>query len=192
MIEVLCVSLGVGFENVVLFERLRFFAYYDPLTRLPNRTRFLDRIDEELPTLTAGGWLLGIIDIVRFAELNDALGHRSGDLLLVEVTRRLQAWVGPDALVARVAGDAFGVCWRSGVKPRLHPGRLRGAIHCAWPRDPDACPGGLRRSRADARWRRRASQACQPGLSHAKQAGSQHWQFFRGTWSLPPRTVCGS
>ena len=181
MIEVLCVSLGVGFENVVLFERLRFFAYYDPLTRLPNRTRFLDRIDEELPTLTAGGWLLGIIDIVRFAELNDALGHRSGDLLLVEVTRRLQAWVGPDALVARVAGAAFGVCWRSGretapaildvfavpftVRGHAIPMRARAGFVDLAP-----TPGGA------VELLKRANLA----LSHAKQAGSQHWQFFSG------------
>lgn len=181
MIEVLCVNLGVGFENVVLFERLRFFAYYDPLTRLPNRTRFLDRIDEDLPTLAAKGALLGIIDIVRFSELNDALGHRSGDLLLVEVTKRLQERVGPDALVARLAGDAFGVCWQSGHE-------AAGAIL-----DVFAVPFAVRGHAIPMRARagfvdltptsggavellKRANLA----LSHAKQAGSQHWQFFSG------------
>ncbi|MDD3329620.1 MAG: EAL domain-containing protein [Zoogloea sp.] len=181
MIEVLCVNLGVGFENVVLFERLGFFAYYDPLTRLPNRKRFLDRIDEEMPAFASGGWILGIIDIVRFSELNDALGHRSGDLLLVEVTQRLQLVVGADALVARVAGDAFGLCWRPGqagagaildvfnapfsVRGHAIPIRARAGFV-----DLAAVPGGA------VELLKRANLA----LSHAKQAGNQHWRFFSG------------
>lgn len=181
MIEVLCVNLGVGFENVILFERLGFFAYYDPLTRLPNRKRFLDRIDEDISALTGGGWTLGIIDIVRFSELNDALGHRSGDLLLVEVTQRLQAAVGADAVVARVAGDAFGVCWKPGregagaildvfaapftVRGHAIPIRARAGFV-----DLAAIPGG------GVELLKRANLA----LSHAKQAGNQHWRFFSG------------
>ena len=86
----------------------------NPLTRLPNRTRFLDRMDEGLAAFAESKWTVGIIDIVRFSELNDALGHRSGDLLLIEVTRRLKARVGSEALVARIAGDAFGICWQPG------------------------------------------------------------------------------
>lgn len=181
MIEVLCLNLGVGFENVVLFERLGFFAYYDPLTRLPNRKRFLDRIDEDISALAGGGWTLGIIDIVRFSELNDALGHRSGDLLLVEVTQRLQAAVGADAVVARVAGDAFGVCWKPGgqsaravldvfatpfsVRGHAIPIRARAGFV-----DMAVIPGGA------VELLKRANLA----LSHAKQAGNQHWRFFSG------------
>lgn len=181
MVEVLCINLAVGFENVVLFERLRLFAYYDPLTRLPNRKRFLDLIDEDMSVLAGGGWTLGIIDIVRFSELNDALGHRSGDLLLVEVTRRLQEAVGPDAVVARVAGDAFGVCWKPGhegagaaleifaapftVRGHAIPIRARAGFV-----DLTATPGGA------VELLKRANLA----LSHAKQAGNQHWRFFSG------------
>jgi len=179
VIEVLCVNLRIGFENVVLFERLNFFAYFDPLTRLPNRTRFLDRLDERLPGLASAGWQLGIIDIVRFSELNDALGHRSGDLLLVEVTRRLQAHVGEGALVARVAGDAFGVCWRPGE-------RGAGAIL-----DVFAAPFHVRSHSIPMRARAGFVEVAQvPGgavellkranlaLSHAKLEGDQHWRFF--------------
>ncbi|WP_194271215.1 bifunctional diguanylate cyclase/phosphodiesterase [Zoogloea sp. 1C4] len=179
VIEVLCVNLRIGFENVVLFERLNFFAYFDQLTRLPNRTRFLDRLDERLPSLAPAGWTLGIIDIVRFSELNDALGHRSGDLLLVEVTRRLQAHVGEGALVARVAGDAFGVCWQPDARGagailevfaapfhvRSHsiPMRARAGFV-----DVASVQGGA------VELLKRANLA----LSHAKQEGDQHWRFF--------------
>ena len=179
MIEALCVNLKVGFENVILFERLNFFAYFDPLTRLPNRTRFLDSLDDRLKTPHGKGWTLGIIDIVRFAELNDALGHRSGDLLLVEVTHRLQAHVGPNALVARVAGDAFGICWQPDengarsildvfaapfvVRSHSIPMRARAGFV-----DVEPVSGGA------VELLKRANLA----LSHAKQEGDQHWRFF--------------
>ena len=86
-----CASAWVSASENVLFER-SFFAH-DPAHRLPNRTR--SSIASTRVPVDWRGLAAGIIDIVRFAELNDALGHRSGDLLLVEVTRRLQAWVGP-------------------------------------------------------------------------------------------------
>lgn len=179
LIEALSINLRVGFENVVLIERLNFFAYFDPLTRLPNRTRFLDRVDERLSQLAKAGWKLGIIDIVRFSELNDALGHRSGDLLLVDVTRRLKSFVGGDALVARLAGDAFGVCWQPGnvgaatvLEIFSAPFYLRG----------HAVPMRARAGFVDVtpvhggavELIKRANLA----LSHAKLEGDQHWRFF--------------
>lgn len=179
LLEILCANLRVSFENVVLFERLQFFAYFDPLTKLPNRTRFLDRMDEGLSSFASEHWTVGIIDIVRFSELNDALGHRSGDLLLTEVTRRLKARLGAEALVARVAGDAFGICWRPDeeaasavldvfsvpfvVRGHAVPMRARaGFAHAA------SLPGGA------VELLKRANLA----LSHAKLEGDQHWRFF--------------
>ncbi|MCA0187114.1 MAG: DUF3369 domain-containing protein, partial [Proteobacteria bacterium] len=179
LLEVLSVSLRVGFENVVLFERLNFFAYFDPLTRLPNRTRFLDSLDEGLAGFADKAWILAIIDVVRFSELNDALGHRSGDLLLTEVTARLKARVSPEALLARVAGDAFGVCWRPQdeepaaildvftapfvVRGHAVPLRARAGFARMAP-----VPGGA------VELLKRANLA----LSHAKMEGDQHWRFF--------------
>lgn len=179
LIEILCANLRVSFENVVLFERLHFFAYFDPLTKLPNRTRFLDRMDEGLSGFASEHWTVGIIDIVRFSELNDALGHRSGDLLLTEVTRRLKVRLGVEALVARVAGDAFGICWRPDeegasavldvfsapfvVRGHAVPMRARaGFAHAV------SLPGGA------VDLLKRANLA----LSHAKLEGDQHWRFF--------------
>lgn len=179
LVEILSANLCVGFENVVLFERLHFYAYYDPLTRLPNRTRFLDRMDEGLAGFAESSWIVGIIDIVRFSELNDALGHRSGDLLLIEVTRRLKARVGSEALVARIAGDAFGICWQPGpegaaalldvfsapflVRGHAVPMRARAGFANAV-----MVPGGA------VELLKRANLA----LSHAKLEGDQHWRYF--------------
>lgn len=107
LIEILAANLTVGFENVDLFERLDFFAFFDPLTHLPNRTRFLSDVDQELFASSGSMRCLALADVVRFSDINDALGHRCGDTLLIGVSRRLRAALGPDVMCARVSGDVF-------------------------------------------------------------------------------------
>jgi diguanylate cyclase (GGDEF)-like protein/PAS domain S-box-containing protein len=85
-------------------------VYYDPLTRLPNRRLFLDRLQR---ALDAGGskgrkGALLLIDLDNFKLLNETSGHDVGDQLLSEVARRLTACVG-DGLAARLGGDEFAV-----------------------------------------------------------------------------------
>src|SRR5690606_1988538 len=100
--------------NLILVTRLHNSAFYDSLTKLPNRTRLKDIIDE---TLTAARknrsvirpTTLALIDIDHFAETNDTLGHQFGDLLLLSVATRLQSRLGDRLIVARVSGDTFGV-----------------------------------------------------------------------------------
>jgi diguanylate cyclase (GGDEF)-like protein len=108
LLEMYAASLGVGFENVDLIERLDFFAYHDPLTHLANRTRFINEIDQDLFREHTAPQGIAIIDIVRFSEINDSLGHRSGDSLLVAVAKRLRTALGPDTLLARLSADWFG------------------------------------------------------------------------------------
>lgn len=102
-------ALGVGFENVDLIERLDFFAFFDPLTHLPNRTRFLADVDQDMFARQGGSRCLAIADVVRFSDINDALGHRCGDTLLIAVAKRLRAAVGGGVMMARITGDAFGL-----------------------------------------------------------------------------------
>ena len=90
-------------------QRIHDLAYYDPLTRLPNRAMLLDRIRAALFRDGAGlghGALL-IIDLDQFKVLNDSKGHHIGDLLLCEVASRLRQIVPSDDLVARLGGDEF-------------------------------------------------------------------------------------
>jgi diguanylate cyclase (GGDEF)-like protein len=121
----LLVFLGLALLWAVLFRivasasrRLRrqaeendCLARYDPLTGLPNRTLFRERVAQAL----RGGDPVGravavlLLDIDAFKQINDTLGHRTGDEVLREVALRLQAPLGPEALLARLGNDEYAI-----------------------------------------------------------------------------------
>ncbi|MCB1909373.1 MAG: EAL domain-containing protein [Rhodocyclaceae bacterium] len=108
LLEVFAVNIGVGFENVGLFERLNFYAYFDPLTRLPNRVSFIEEVDRFLGSpAVATDYAVALLDVAGFAEVNNALGQRTGDALLTAVARRLRAAFPEGVLLARLVGDSF-------------------------------------------------------------------------------------
>lgn len=86
-------------------------AHYDPLTGLPNRSLFLDRLDQALVHAERQGERLGLLylDLDGFKAINDAEGHQAGDALLQEVGQRLLAAVRTSDTAARLAGDEFAV-----------------------------------------------------------------------------------
>ncbi|SPK72483.1 Signal transduction protein [Cupriavidus taiwanensis] len=90
---------------------IRHQANFDALTDLPNRRLFFDRLEYEIERSrrTKDGLALLFIDLDRFKEVNDTLGHDQGDLLLLEATRRIAASVRASDTVARLAGDEFTV-----------------------------------------------------------------------------------
>lgn len=96
-------------ETYLLQQQVRQMAFYDALTQLPNRRLLTDRIDHALSALRRSGNLgaLMYLDLDNFKPLNDAHGHDAGDLLLVEVARRLRACVREEDTVARMGGDEF-------------------------------------------------------------------------------------
>ncbi len=90
-------------------DEIKHLAFYDPLTRLPNRRLLLDRLRHALASSTRSGrnGALLFIDLDNFKTLNDTLGHDKGDLLLQQVATRLAACVREDDTVARQGGDEF-------------------------------------------------------------------------------------
>ena len=90
-------------------ERIKELAFFDALTRLPNRTQLLDRLKKAiaLSARNDGCCALLFIDLDHFKTLNDTLGHDKGDLLLQNVAQRLATSVRENDTVARVGGDEF-------------------------------------------------------------------------------------
>ena len=90
-------------------ERIRELAFYDTLTRLPNRALLLDRLRQSMVAshLNKVCGALMFIDLDHFKTLNDTLGHDQGDLLLRQVANRLSSSVDEGDTVARVGGDEF-------------------------------------------------------------------------------------
>jgi diguanylate cyclase (GGDEF)-like protein/PAS domain S-box-containing protein len=84
-------------------------ANHDLLTNLPNRRLFRDRLDQAIATSGETGRpvALMLVDLDRFKEINDTLGHHKGDLVLIEAARRVRSLIGASATLARLGGDEF-------------------------------------------------------------------------------------
>lgn len=90
-------------------EAIKQLAFYDPLTRLPNRRLLQDRLRQAMAHAKRDGHRLALIftDLDKFKPVNDEFGHPAGDELLQAVAHRLQACVRESDTVARVGGDEF-------------------------------------------------------------------------------------
>ena len=90
-------------------ERLQFLANHDPLTRLPNRSSLISRLEQAIVEMSGepGPLAVMFIDLDRFKLINDSFGHQSGDELLREIAIRLANSVGERGLLARQGGDEF-------------------------------------------------------------------------------------
>jgi len=103
--------LAIALANSAREERLYRQAHYDPLTGLPNRLLFRDRLSRELGGASPGkarGALL-YIDLDHFKRVNDGFGHGAGDQLLTTIAQRLRACVKDGDTVARLGGDEFAI-----------------------------------------------------------------------------------
>ncbi len=97
-------------ESKLAEEKLRYLAHYDQLTGLPNRISLQNDLHELIDSRTGLGWRaasIAIFDLDGFKDINDTLGHSTGDQLLQEVARRMSAPAEDNARFYRLGGDEF-------------------------------------------------------------------------------------
>ena len=101
-------------------ERLRFEALHDPLTGLPNRSLFMDRLERALRAAERRpqyGFAVLVVDLDRFKNVNESLGHSVGDRMILETARRLQSVLRRVDTTARLGGDEFAILINGARRP---------------------------------------------------------------------------
>ena len=98
-------------EKKATETKLKNLAFYDPLTGLPNRVYFRERLEEALAVRQRRGSRMALlfIDLDRFKDVNDTLGHNAGDELIVQASKRIRGCLRKTDTVARLGGDEFTV-----------------------------------------------------------------------------------
>ncbi len=110
LLEVFLSSVSVGYENVYLFHQLRTAAFRDWLTKLPNRSEFINMLDEVGACKTEHKeQVVALIDISHFADINDGLGQDVGNTVLLAVAQRLESTLKEKVKLGRIGSDVFGV-----------------------------------------------------------------------------------
>jgi diguanylate cyclase (GGDEF)-like protein len=167
-----------------LQEELHHQAYHDPLTGLPNRLMFMERLRDDLAHATG---TLGVlfIDVDDFKIVNDTLGHAVGDALLVSVAGRLRHSVRPQDIVARLGGDEFAVMLPGVEDPIAELGavatRVLRAFETPVHADDELVPVHLSVGIADSRRTRDPDELIREAdlaMYQAKTSGKGRYAFF--------------
>jgi len=114
-------QIGHYYHRRLAEEKIQYLAYYDGLTGLPNRALFSQRLNHALATARRYSKKLAVlfIDLDRFKDINDTLGHASGDKLLQDMAGRLTRSLRESDTVARLGGDEFVVLLEEMVDAKL-------------------------------------------------------------------------
>jgi diguanylate cyclase (GGDEF)-like protein/PAS domain S-box-containing protein len=109
VLEMVSRLAAVGIEQRQLNNQLAYQARHDALTGLPNRLQLAERLRQELDKARRNGWIAAVlfIDLDRFKQINDTLGHSVGDALLRQVSQRFESCIRSQDILARMGGDEF-------------------------------------------------------------------------------------
>lgn len=108
-LDSMAAQLAVSLRRGMLHERLEHEARHDALTDLPGRTLFEWAVADAVTSRGDGVWAVLMLDLDRFKEVNDTLGHHAGDALLIEFSRRMSRVLRGSDVLARLAGDEFAI-----------------------------------------------------------------------------------
>ncbi|HEV8695120.1 MAG TPA: EAL domain-containing protein [Lysobacter sp.] len=121
LFERLVDEIDFAVEFIEKSEQLEYLAYFTPVSGLPNRTAFQNRLRQRL---LRGPMVVAVADIERFAAVNESRGRAFGDALLKQVGQRLSKRVGPDGLIAHLEADAYGIAYRASGNASAEAERL--------------------------------------------------------------------
>ncbi len=173
--------------------RISFLATRDPLTELPNRVLFKDRLEQGLVAARRAGQVLALmfIDLDRFKYINDTLGHQIGDLLLKEVATRMLACIRKGDTVSRLGGDEFVVALeglqQAEVAAQIADKIIRSLAHpfeLGGRRIDISCSIGISIFPLDAQDERALMKNADTAMYHAKEKGRNNYQFFSPQMNL--------
>ncbi|OOM78154.1 cyclic di-GMP phosphodiesterase Gmr [Clostridium puniceum] len=90
-------------------EKIKFMAYYDSLTKLKNRTSFINNLNEQLEFVKSENLegAVFFIDLDNFKNINDTMGHDYGDKLLIYLAQKFENWINEEDIICRLGGDEF-------------------------------------------------------------------------------------
>jgi diguanylate cyclase (GGDEF)-like protein/PAS domain S-box-containing protein len=183
----ICTSIDIT-DRKKSEERITFLAHHDVLTELPNRSLCIERLRSAIQQAERGGQKVAVlfIDLDRFKNINDSLGHHVGDGLLRSVAKRLTEAVRAVDTVSRLGGDEF-VVVLSGVEnadevTRIIDGRLLPLIREAHDVDGTelhvSCSVGIAMYPADATGIDELMRLADVAMYHAKSTGRNSAYFF--------------
>ena len=104
-------DISYALNHIVKEEQVNYLAYFDPLTNLPNRDLFFDRMQQQIEVAKHEGQTIAVLllDIERFSNINDTYGRHIGDALLRQAADRLRSRVSAHDSLAHMGGDVFAI-----------------------------------------------------------------------------------
>lgn len=172
--------------------RFEYLAFHDPLTDLPNRLLFADRVTQALARSARSGEQVSVIffDLDNFKDINDTRGHAAGDLLLAQVANRIRSILRGNDTLARLGGDEFAMCIEGGSGPgdaEIFIERAQRALAAAF----DIDGGGSMVITASFGVASTADTAAEPEelLRNADIAMYEAKRFGKNTWSSYERSM---